>query len=290
MNMNKSMPIQIITDIYDVSYNEIYAVMISIAKKLKVKVEIAPVASVYELSILHGAFITRLLAESYLIPTVFFTNVSPLQKKPNLVIGETNTGHIFIGPNNGVFEWLAKDHGLKCLNEVVANKNFVVDGKLIYLPTTKPPKDYDHLIKNHLTDNKVIFDSKTLIGPLAVAIASGQKLKTFCQVRENNFLVGFKIEKGTVVHIDNFGIIKIKGSLSFPSGTKIKVLINGKKRITAIYSTGRMMSHTAGSYILYPSTSFQGLTDLARVRCIGSYSAAKTLNINIGDIVNFKVG
>lgn len=287
-DMKKTKPIQIITDISDISYNEIYGVMMGVAQKIGVVLDLAPVAAVKELSLINAAFLTRLLAETYTIPTVFYTQVSPLSKRPAIVAGETKTGHIFIGPNTGVFKWLTEDHGLKRLYEITVKKPYFQHGKLINLPIKKLSDAQKHSIGPEIKDCLLTFSAKSHIGPIAVNLAAGERFDKFGQAREANFLVGVKIIKGTVVHVDNFGIVKIKGKLSCPSGTQIEIYINGKKKTNAIYSTGRIWSNPDRTYILYPSTSFQGLTDLARVRCTGSQSAAGSLNINIGDVISFK--
>ena len=177
--MSNPKTIQVITDITDASYNEMFGIMHGIAEKLsKDQVIFAPVAPVQEFSITQGAFLTRLLAKSYITPTVLFVNVAPHQTYKSDIIGKIKGKDIiFTGSNNGIFDWLVRDYDLEYLAKITVRKPYVVDGQLIYLPGDNPPEDYTSRFENktdHLT-----FSAHTILGSIAVALALGADYKKF---------------------------------------------------------------------------------------------------------------
>jgi len=278
-----SRTLQIITDITDASYNEMYAIIRSISERLsETPINIAPFTHVREYSITHGAFLTRLMAKNYINPVVLYTNVSPHPTHNTDVIGRTKEKDIiFLGANTGVFDWLVKDYGLAELVQITKRKPFIVDGECIYLPGEKPPKNFDKRFSNkseHLT-----FAAHTILGSIASAVTLGMDFKLFGEERDRNFIVRHKIKKGEVVHIDNFGNAKVYGSISAKEGQRLLVLKDDKKVAQGVYITGRMMSQPTGSYAIYPSTSLTNMVDIALIRG----DACKSLALNIGDVLAF---
>ncbi len=276
--------VQVITDITDASYNEMFGIMHGVAEKLsKDQVTIAPVAPVQEFSITQGAFLTRLLAKSYITPVVLFTNVSPHQTYKSDVIGKTKDRDIiFIGANTGVFDWLVRDFGLEYLAQITIKKPYVVDGELVYLPGDNPPKDYESRYINKA--GYVTFIAHTILGSIAVALALGLDYKKFGDDKSADFIVPLEINNGEIVHIDNYGNVKICGSLKFSLGAKLELSVNKKTTSEALYINDRMMSYPTNSFVVYPSTSLPDMVDLAMVRG----NATSQLGLKIGDIVTFK--
>lgn len=282
--MSKPKTLQVITDISDASFNEMFGVMDSMARALSDQpLTIAPVAAAKELSIVHGAFLTRLLAKSYTAPTVLFTNVAPHPVYKSDIIGKLKGRDvIFIGSNNGVCDWLARDFGFEYITEVTVKKPFIVNGETVYLPGETPPADYEKRFagkSEHLT-----FSAHVIYGSIAVALAYGVDHTHFGEARNKDFIVPLEITDGEVVHIDNFGMAKIYGTLPSKPGEKVDILKDGQKIAQAEYINDRMMSHPTNSYVMYPSTSLAGLVDLALVRG----NASKQLNLNIGDTLSFQ--
>lgn len=277
--------LQIITDITDASYNEMYAIIHSISERLsETPINIAPFTPVKEYSITHGAFLTRLMAKNYINPVVLYTNVSPHPTHNTDVIGRTKKKNIiFIGANTGVFDWLVKDYGLAELVQITKRKPFIVDGEFIYLPGETPPKNFERRFSNkteHLT-----FAAHTILGSIASAVTIGMDLRLFGEERDQIFIVKHKIKNGEIVHIDNFGNAKIYGTISATEGQRLLVLKDGKKIAQGVYIAGRMMSQPTGIYAIYPSTSLTNMVDMALIRG----DACKSLKLNIGDVLSFKL-
>jgi S-adenosylmethionine hydrolase len=105
-------------------------------------------------------------------------------------------------------------------------------------------------------------------------------------------LVGFErlhrldIASGTVVHIDNFGLIKIFGPIALFANIKpcdhVQVFLNGKKSVIAIYEP-RIGNAEDGTWLVYPGSSLGGMPELGLVRG----NAALALNVNVGDNIMF---
>ena len=277
--------LQIITDITDASYNEMYAIIHSISERLsETPINIAPFTPVKEYSITHGAFLTRLMAKNYINPVVLYTNVSPHPTHNTDVIGRTKKKDIiFVGANTGVFDWLVKDYGLAELVQITKRKPFIVGGEFIYLPGEKPPENFDKRFSNiteHLT-----FAAHTILGSIASAVTVGMDFKLFGEERDRSFIVKHEIKNGEIVHIDNFGNAKIYGTIGVTEGQGLLILKDDKKIAQGVYITGRMMSQPTGSYVIYPSTSLTNMVDMALIRG----DARKSLKLNIGDVLSFKL-
>ena len=224
-----------------------------------------------------------MLAKSYITPVVLFANVSPHETHKTDVIGKIKGKDIiFIGSNNGLFDWITRDFDLDYLAQINVKKPYVVDGRLIYLPGNNPPENYISRFGNK-TDY-LTFSAHTIYGPIAVALALGMDYKKFGDDMSINSIVPLEISNGEIVHIDNYGNAKIYGSLKFSPGTKIELLVNGKKISEAQYINDRMMSHPTKSFVVYPSTSLLNMVDLANIRG----NACKQLGLKIGDVIAFK--
>jgi S-adenosylmethionine hydrolase len=281
--MNKKYTLQVITDISDASWNEMYAVMRGIALGLSEKpLEIAPVVPVKELSILHGAFLTRLMIKSYFYPVVIFTNVAPHREYKTDLIGKIKGRDlIFMGSNNGIFDWIVRDFKLDYLAEILLKDPFVIDGELAYLPGQSLPENYQRKIASQ-TGHKT-FSAHTVLGGVAVGLANGINYKRFGQDRDKSFVVKLDTKTGQVIHIDNYGNLKIFGSFGFRHGQEVFVSNGEGKICTGEYINDRMMSHFTHEFVIYPSTSLPGMTDVAMVR--GNASAR--LGLEIGDVLTF---
>jgi len=174
------------------------------------------------------------------------------EARPARLIGKTKKkGFYFMGANTGVFTWFFRDFGIKELYELNDPGFFPFGGKYVHAP--------------------------------AVAqIAMGKPLNKLGHLFDIENVVKLDISKGTIVHIDNFGLMKFVGELAgLNEGDKLKIDINGKT-LKAIYAK-RMMSRETGEWVIYPGSSF-GLPELGKVRENG----AKELNTKIGDIITFK--
>ena len=239
-----------ITDCVDVAYNELRGVILSNIKSDEIVVE--PVVPVTPFSIINGNFVLRLVADAYPEGAVFSIILNPMKERPARLIGKTKKkGFYFIGANTGVFTWFFRDFDIEELYELNDPGFFPFGGKYVHAP--------------------------------AVAqIAMGKPLNQLGHPFDVKNVVKLDIPDGTIVHIDNFGLMKFTGDLTgLNEGDKLDVYVNGKT-LQAVYAK-RMMSRETGEWVVYPGSSF-GLPELGKVREDG----AKQLNAKIGDIITFK--
>lgn len=239
-----------ITDCADVAYNELRGVILDNLKNDEIIVE--PVVPVAPFSIINGNFVLRLMAEAYPEGTVFSVILNPSKERPARLIGKTKKkGVYFMGANTGVFTWLFRDFGIEELYELNDPGFFPFGGKYVHAP--------------------------------AVAqIATGRPLKDMGHPFDIEKIIKIDITGGTIVHIDNFGLMKFTGDLTgLYEGDKLEINVN-KKTLKAVYAK-RMMNRETGEWVIYPGSSF-GLPEFGKVRENG----ARELNIKIGDIITFK--
>jgi len=239
-----------ITDCADVAYNELRGVILDNLKNDEIIVE--PVVPVVPFSIINGNFVLRLMAEAYPEGTIFSIILNPSKERPARLIGQTKEkGIYFMGANTGVFTWLFRDFGVEELYELNDPGFFPFGGKYVHAP--------------------------------AVAqIATGKPLKDMGRPFDIEKIIKIDIAGGTIVHIDNFGLMKFTGELTgLNEGDKLEISVN-KKTLKAVYAK-RMMSQETGEWVIYPGSSF-GLPEFGKVRENG----AKESNVKIGDIITFK--
>lgn len=242
--------IVIITDCADMAYNELRGVILDNIKNKEIIIE--PVVSVAPFSIINGNFALRLMAEAYPEDTVFSIILNPSKERPARLIGKTEKKNFyFMGANTGVFTWFFRDFGVEELYELNDPGFFPFGGKYVHAP--------------------------------AVAqIAMGKPLKEMGHPFNIEKVVKIDTPTGTIVHIDNFRLMKFIGELTgLNEGDKLEVNINGKI-LTAVYAK-RMMSRETGEWVIYPGSSF-GLPELGKVRENG----AKELSAKIGNIITFE--
>ncbi len=236
-----------ITDCTDTAYNELRGVILDNIKSEEIIIE--PVVSVVPFSIINGNFALRLMADVYPEGTVFSIILNPSKERPARLIGKTKKkSFYFMGANTGVFAWLFRDFGIEELYELNDPGFFPFGGKYVHAP--------------------------------AVAqIAMGKPLKDMGHPFDTENVVKIDTPAGTIVHIDNFGLMKFVGELTgLNEGDKLEVNVNGKT-LKAVYAK-RMMSRDTGEWVIYSGSSF-GLPELGKVRENG----AKKLNAKIGDII-----
>jgi len=257
--------IVIISDCSDVAYNEMRAKIISyLDKKEGEKIEVEPLVKAKEFSLINATFLVRLMAEIYPSHETIFLVVANAIKtnteKRARIIGETLNGLKFVGANTGALNWLIEDFGLKSLYEF---ERINLTGK-----------DF------------VSFGGKYFHAPMAAKIAKGISMEKLGIKKSKKFLANFHIKEGTVVHIDNFNVPKIKSNIpkDFKEGDLIEIIVNGKKKAKAKF-TFSMKDLPDGTLTLFPGSSLNNLPEIAKVRKLDS---AKSLGIKIGDIVKFK--
>jgi S-adenosylmethionine hydrolase len=239
-----------ITDCIDVAYNELRGVILDNIKSDEIIIE--PLVPIAPFSIINGNFVLRLMASAYPEDTIFSIILNPLKERPARLIGKTKKKNLFfIGANTGVFTWLFRDFGIDELYELNDPGFFPFGGKYVH-------------------------------APVVAQMAIGKSLKDMGRPFDVKRVIKIDISKGTIVHIDNFGLIKFTGETTgLNEGDILDINVNGKT-LKGVYAE-RMMSRETGEWVVYPGSSF-GLPELGKVR----ENAAKELDIKIGDIITFK--
>lgn len=239
-----------VTDCIDIAYNELRATILNHVKK--VEIEIEPVAVVAPFSIINGNFILRLLAETYSRGTIFSVILNPMKKRSARLIGKTKKKNfIFMSANTGALDWFLRDFGISELYELKDPGFFPFGGKYVHAPAISQ-------------------------------IIMGKKLSELGKPFDQRKLIKLDLPLGTILHIDNFGLMKFVGKLpKCKEGTLFEVKI-GNKIIEAVYAK-RIMSRRTGDWVIYHGSSF-GLPELGKVRENG----ASKINAKIGDRILFK--
>ncbi len=252
----KKRKVVIFTDCYDLAFNEIAQVIWNhVSPSLINSIHIDPVVAIKKFSTVNAAFAVRLFAELYPSSTIFLVVMNSMDNSPSRIIVETNNNLILVGNNSGYFNWLIEDIGLKSVYENSMQRE------------TNPRS----------------FGGKYVQAPTVASILNGKTLDTLGNKRSKEILADFKIPNGTVVHCDNFGLIKIKGEPlnNVDEGQRMRILINNKIEIEAIFSH-QLKTHLDGTWVLFPGSSLYGLPELGKVRCPDS---AESLNVKEGDFI-----
>lgn len=250
----------IITDCTDISFAEMHQSLRNQLAEYGIHdLHISPMVSVKNFSVVNAAFSIRLLADIFPPEqTIFIVVVHGIQSSPARIFGQTKHGLTFVGNNSGYFNWLLEDFGLANLYENKVNRTIdgrSFGGKYVQMPTAA----------------KIIAN----ISPEEIGIS-----------RSEDFLLKYSVPLGTVVHTDNFGLMKIKAPqlTDFVEGENIQIYVNGIPRVIAIY-TEKMKKQQDGIWTLYSGSSLYGLPELGRVR---SQNSAQELGVVEGDIITWK--
>jgi len=187
--------------------------------------------------------------------TVLSLVINPLKNRFSRIYGRLSNGVIFFGANTGAFDWLFQDFDIEELYEIHDPGFISFGGKHVHAPN---------------------------IAKLVMETPFSEIGKKF----PKKALTNLEIKDGTVVHIDNFGLIKIKGKApNIKDGTKVKIFKNGKYILDAEYAD-RMMSRDDKEWILYKGSSLDGLPELGTVRY---KEGCKDIEAKIGDIISWDI-
>ncbi len=244
-----------ITDCVDIAAHELWAVLMREVENLS-DVVVPPIVPIFpEFSKINANFAVRLIADSYPNNSVLMTTINAEQTRPMNVIGRTRErNRVFIGRNMGSFDWLTRDFGCAELCDLT----------------------------RHNSGGFVSFAGKYVTAKLAADAARGIDILELGQPIDPNGIVRMNLEVGTIVHIDNFGMMKFAGDFGpAETGDIFEVSVNGFE-FDAIYSP-RMMSLDTGKWVFFPGSSL-GLFELGQVRELG----ARKLGIQVGDVIRWK--
>jgi S-adenosylmethionine hydrolase len=245
----------IVSDCTDAAYAELCCTLFEQARMAGTELQIAPLVPVFPLSVLHSAFLIRLLADSAPPGSIIFAVVNPVRKECSRIVGRTSHKRLtFIGRDTGQFSWLLRDFG--CEEVIELEQSYVpFGGKNFY------PKVIGNILK-------------------------GAPLAELGVRRLSTSIEELSIPSGSIVHIDNFGILKIKENegwenrLGLREGSHVTVNSTAGDRFEAIF-THRLMSLDDGQWVIFRGSSLFGLPEIGRVRTNG----AASLKCGIGDRV-----
>lgn len=244
-----------ITDCVDIAASELYAVLVREVEGMP-DVAVPPITPISpEFSVINTNFAVRLMADSYPENSVLMTTINAEKTRPMNVIGRTKERNIvFIGRNMGSFDWLTRDFGCAEL--------------------------YD--LTKYNAGNFISFAGKYVTAKVAAAAARGAALSELGEAIDPQRIVRLDLKKGTIVHIDNFGMMKFFGDFEpGPAGTKYEVKINDHA-FSATYEP-RLMSLETGEWAFFPGSSY-GLYELGQARALGG----RSLGIKVGDVIEWK--
>lgn len=244
----------IITDCKDVAYNEMKWIIEKECYKLdcrNVEFELLPVE---EFSIINAAFLTRLIADHCNPGTTLSVVINPLKNRYARIYGKLPNGVNYFGANTGALTWLLEDFAGEDIYEI-----------------------YD--------PGFISFGGKYVHAPNVAKIVAGVSFTEMGKKFPRKSLTKLEIKAGTVVHIDNFGLIKIADApISYKDGQKFQIFKNGEYVLDAIYMN-RMMSLDDNIWALYPGSSLDSLPELG---CVRNKDAYKDIKIKIGDIITWE--
>lgn len=241
----------VLTDCIDVAWQEIRGSIYSNCNEYDICIE--PVVPVDSYNIINANFLVRLIAEIYPEGTIICVIVNPLKLRTERIVGRTKKKSlIFEGTNTGAFSWLIQDFGCEELYE-------------LYDPGFVP------------------FGGKYVHAPAVGKIAGGVPINKLGNIFDLSKIRHIHMKEGTIIHIDNFGNIKIfhKFKKEPKNGDKFLISINNYK-LEIIYNK-RMMEKKDGEIVIYPGSSF-GYTEIGIVR---DHFSSK-YKVKIGDIVKIE--
>lgn len=240
----------VLTDCIDVAWQEIRGSIYSNCSNYDVCIE--PVVPVDSYNIVNVNFLVKLIAEIYPEGTIICVIVNPLKLRTERIVGKTKRKHIiFEGTNTGAFSWLVNDFECEELYELYDPGFIPFGGKYVHAPA---------------------------VGKIASGIPINELGDNFALDKIRHV----KMEKGTIMHVDNFGNLKLFHKFEEEPKNGDKFLIQFSNKLEVTYNK-RMMEKEDGDLVIYPGSSF-GYTEIGIVR---DHFSSK-YNVKIGDVIKIK--
>lgn len=213
---------------------------------------------VEKFSIVNTMFLFRLLLDSAQKDDIFLVVMDPRyneKSRESLYVKTKNDIHCFV-PNNGVISWVLKDFDLS--NVYLIPKNSDND---IY-PTFNGKYKFAPAINQFLKNSKYV-----------------ESLAAFSR----DDIVTHEVRDGAVLHIDNYGNLKIFISdKSIFKRKNLNFVIKGTEH-SAIFSYDFNIDED-GKTVFYQGSSLDGLLEIALIRD----SFASKYNIEVGDMITIQ--
>jgi len=249
----------IISDCTDVAFVEMrrsiqrgYAAAGGIGSVLS---SIEPLVGCTPFSVTHASFLLRLLADAAGPHDVIMVIVNPIAERTQRLLARTSSGVIVEGTNTGALGWTLRELGCDACIE-------------LHDPGFLP------------------FGGKEVHAPSVGALLAGRSLEQLGTDFPVERVRGSRPRIGEVLHIDNFGNLKICATPmeipGFEEGHEITIKLSDGTAANARCHR-RMMDLEDGCLVVYPGSSL-GLLEIGRVR-----TAGPALPVHLGDIVSFHV-
>lgn len=240
----------IITDCVDVALMEIRGAIHSYSNNAEYEIE--PIVEVENFNIVNTSFLFDLVVNAYPDGTVICIVVNPSQLRTERIIGRLKEKDIiFDGTNTGALGYVINKYGCTELYEIYDEGFVPFGGKYVHAPT---------------------------VGKILAGVSLNKLGKPFDmqKIRTVDMI------DGVILHIDNFGNVKMKGNLKDAQKGDIYSLNFKEKTLEAVYWP-RMMERKDGEIVIYPGSSF-GLPEIGIVR--GDF--AGVYDLSVGDQILFK--
>lgn len=251
--MNHKKHVVVVTDCSDVAFNEMKWIILQECEKMGFDNVDVDLVAIEEFSIINAAFITRLIADHCIPGTVISVVINPQKNRSARIFGKLPNGTLFFGANTGALTWLIKDFDVKEVYEIHDPGFISFGGKYVHAPNV-------------------------------AKLVSGVDFENIGKPFSNELITDLEIVDGTVMHIDNFGLMKIKGQpLNFEEGDNFEIYLNGKHIIDAVFAK-RMMSLDDKTWVLYSGSSLKSCPELGSVRYKEGY---KDLGVKVGDVITW---
>lgn len=249
-----------ITDCTDIAAHEMRAMLLAKTSD-DPQVQVEPVVPILPpLSLINAMFATRLMADAYPDGTTFLVAINPERDRHISLVGRTDRKSLlFVARDHGVLTWLARDFGIAEVYNVDRN----------YGPTAT---------------NFIPFSGKNVSAPLAARLALGTPPNELGEPIDPATMTRLEPAAGTIVHIDNFGLMKFIGpldELGLEENDQVEVTLNGHT-VKATYAR-RMMRLDTEQWAVYPGSSY-GLAELGKVRTSG----VAELDAKVGDQIQVR--
>lgn len=243
----------LLTDMKDVAVSEV--VLRSIPRELSEQVNVS-VVNIETFDTVHANFLLRLVLDSLEMGDIVSIVCDPrLNDIPRDSIGiELENGVCVVGPNNGVMSRMLEDFNVKTA---------------IKLPIS--PESTKH----------PTFNGKYRFAVATKKLLLGEDLSSIGEVVAVDHFYKVKTAHGTVVHVDNYGNLKLKLPRIEDKKVGSKVLIKLRDKIVTVTYGVEFDDVDEGEGIFYNGSSLWGLPELALNR--GSF--ASTYGVRVGDFV-----
>lgn len=237
----------------DVAVSEV--VLRSIPRDIKEQINVS-VVNIETFDTVHANFLLRLILDSLQSGDVVSIVCDPrLNDIPRDSIGiQLANGVCVLGPNNGVMSWMLDDFDVQ---------------NIIQLPISE-------LSKKHPT-----FNGKYRFAVATNQLLSGLEFAKIGGTLKRGHLYHSEVADGTVVHVDNYGNVKVKLARIEDKVVGSKLLVKIRDRVITVTYGIEFDNVGEGEAILYNGSSLWGLPELAINR--GSFSA--TYGVRVGDFV-----